>query len=459
MNKALLGIDLGTSSVKVLLCHPNGQTQKAKSTYEEVSPKGWLNAMKTALRALDLRAVGAVGLSAQTGTYIVNNEHVISWAEEAGIAELPRIRDAFSPDLLLREIGMPHPALASYPLPRLLYIQEHFENVGAVCQPKDLLLADLTGVYASDIWTWRGLAHPQTGRYALPLLEKLGLDATVLPPLKGAAAVAGTVTAKAAAQTGLPAGTPVVTGLNDFFAGLAGMGVPTHSPLFDITGTSEHFGVVQKEISPKTGLVSGRFLTDYIHYGGTASSGTSLAFGMRELGAAQGKLAEYLAADPPIFLPYLCGERAPIFDSNARGVFFGIGRNCNKALLSYAVTEGVAFSIYHIAEQLGPLPAGDILLGGGAANDPLLGSIKATLFDRCFVTLAESDTSALGAAMLAGCGIGQFANLEEAAHACVKRKTAHAPLPALREKLMRRFAVYKNLYTALKPQFEQLKEI
>jgi len=180
---------------------------------------------------------------------------------------------------------------------------------------------------------------------------------------------------------------------------------------------------------------------------------------MNELGAVQGELAKHLSRRPPIFLPYLNGERAPIFDPHARGVFFGLGKDCTKADMSYAVLEGVAFSIYHIAKHLGTLPQGEVLLGGGAAKDALLGTIKATLFDRSFVTLQESDTSALGAAMIAGVGTGVFADLSEATAACVHRKTVHAPIPAMRWQLLSRYAVYEQLYTALQPQFQKLKEI
>lgn len=459
MNKALLGIDLGTSSIKVLLYHENGQIEKAKATYEEISPRGWLCAMEKALRALDLSAVGAIGLSSQTGTYIVNGKDVIGWSEPAGKEELAAIREEISHESFLTEIGMPHPAIASYPLPRLCYIKKHFDDVRTVCQPKDLMLTYLTGAYKSDVWTWRGLAHPEQKEYSRRLLDALGLDLAWLPPLGDAETVAGAVTVAAAEKTGLPAGTPVVAGLNDFFAGLVGMGVPALSPLFDITGTSEHFGVIENTFTPETGMVSGRFLQGFVHYGGTASSGTSLTFGMEQLGTAQGELADCLSGHPPIFLPYLNGERAPIFDPHARGVFFGLGKDCTRADLSYAVLEGVAFSIYHIAKHLGTLPAGDVLLGGGAAKDPLLGAIKATLFDRSFVTPGESDTSALGAAMIAGVGTGIFADLCHATTACVQRKTVHAPIPALREQLLSRYAVYEQLYTALQPQFQKLKEI
>lgn len=458
MNKALLGIDLGTSSIKALLYHPNGKRELARSAYEEISPQGWINAMEKALRQLDLRCVGAIALSSQTGTYIVNDTHVIPWSDPAGKEELPLIRGEFSKEIFLAEIGMPHPSITSYPLPRLLYIKRHFKEIHHVCQPKDLLLRALTGAYRSDVWTWRGLAHPKSG-YSETLLRAFDLDPRWLPPLCDATAVAGNVTASAAASCGLPQGVPVICGLNDFFSGLVGMGVPTLSPLFDITGTSEHFGIIEKTLTTETGMVSGSFLQDFVHYGGTASSGPSMTFAMRELGVEQGALDTYLESKPPIFLPYLNGERAPVFDPHARGVFFGLGKHCTKAQMAYAVSEGVTFSIYHIARHLGKLPDGEILLGGGAAKDPLLGQLKATLFDRPFVTLEESDTSALGAAMMAGIGSGAFQSAAEAAVACVRKKATHTPLPHLREQLLRRFDIYQELYTALKPQFEKFKEI
>ena len=113
MNKGLLGIDLGTSSVKVLLRHANGEIEKTKCNYEEPAPAGWLSAVRRALRPLDLREVAAVGLTAQTGTYIINDQTVISWSDGAGKAELDRLRGEFSKETLLAEIGMPHPSIAS----------------------------------------------------------------------------------------------------------------------------------------------------------------------------------------------------------------------------------------------------------------------------------------------------------------------------------------------------------
>ena len=251
----------------------------------------------------------------------------------------------------------------------------------------------------------------------------------------------------------------MIVGLNDFFAGLVGMGVPALSPLFDITGTSEHFGAVTNTFTPQTGMVSGRFLQGFVHYGGTASCGPALTFGMRELGEVRGDLAACLATHPPIFLPYLNGERAPVFDPDARGVFFGLDKTHTKADMAYAVLEGTAFSVCHVAEHLGELPAGPVLMGGGAAEFALPGAIKATLLGRELCTLYESDTSALGAAMVAGLGIEYFETLEQATAACVREMGGFAPFPDLQNTLRARFAVYKSLYPALAAQFQTFKEI
>ena len=459
MSKALLGIDLGTSSIKVLLYRQNGQIEKTKVAYEEISPAGWLSAMRKALLMLDLSEVTAIGLSSQTGTYIVNGKDVISWSDPAGKEELAYIRGEFSQETFIREIGMPHPAITSYPLPRLLYIKKHFEDVKSVCQPKDLICEYLTGKRTSDVWTWRGLAHPASGRYSEKLLAALGVDPAWLPPLLWESDTAGAVTQSIAAATGLPEGTPVIVGLNDFFAGLVGMGVPTLSPVFDITGTSEHFGAITTEITPQTGMVSGSFLEGFVLYGGTASCGPALTFGMRELGEVRGDLAACLAARPPIFLPYLNGERAPVFDPDARGVFFGLDKTHTKADMAYAVLEGTAFSVCHVAEHLGTLPEGPVLMGGGAAEFELPGVIKATLLDRTLCTLQESDTSALGAAMIAGLGVAYFETAADATAACIQQKGSFAPIHTLREALTARFAIYKSLYPALAAQFQKFKEI
>ncbi|MBO5270227.1 MAG: hypothetical protein J6B77_05540 [Clostridia bacterium] len=456
---ALLGIDLGTSSVKILLRHADGTIVKSKASYASESPDGWWDAVTEALRAIDLSAVCAVGLSSQTGTYIFETAsgetHVLGWRDGTGKETLDRIRAAHGTDVFLREIAMPHPPLVSYPIPRLTRLGERYGKLVRVCQPKDVIVERLCGVRVSDVYTWRGLANPHTGKYSAFFLSEIGLSESALPPLKMPTDLAGTVSAAVSKETGLSEGTPVYLGMNDFFASIVGMGI-TDGGMFDITGTSEHLGVVSGELAADTALVSGPYLSGYVHYGVTASGGASLDFMRTVLGdltTASMEPEEFLSENPPIYLPYLAGERAPIFDGDARGVFFGLTKRCTRRQMSYAVCEGLAFSLYHIYESMGQKqPCPRVTLSGGAARILLLSQLKAEIFGKEFVMKAESDTSALGAAMAAGIGCGAFRDYADATAVCCRDAQVFTPTGKCREKLLSRYAIYRELYPALKTQ-------
>ncbi len=150
MNKNILGIDLGTSSVKLLLRYSNGSIKKAKAPYIEKTPKGWCNAIKKAMSQIDISDVGGIGLSSQVGTYIINKEKVIGWNQPYGDAELYEIKSKYTKEKFVQELAMPHPDIASYPIPRLLYIKRHFENINSICQPKDYICELLTGNLVTD---------------------------------------------------------------------------------------------------------------------------------------------------------------------------------------------------------------------------------------------------------------------------------------------------------------------
>lgn len=473
MNKCLLGIDLGTSSVKVLARYFDGKIVKASAGYEEISVPGWLNAMTKALRQIDCGEAIAVGLSSQVGTYIVRSriqdncqsaqqdfcENIISWNDAAGEAELKRLKEKYSREEFIAHIAMPHPDIISYPLPRLLYIKEHYPKAQSVCQPKDRLIQFLTGKLVTDQYSWRGLADPEKAAYSSFFLRETGVEETMLPPVKRPQELAGYIVKEAAQLTGLPVGIPVYTGMNDFFASLAGMGIADRTAIFDITGTSEHVGVLTETLNADTSMVSGKYLQGFVHYGVTASSGVSLKFGCRDLGSAERPVGEMLKRNPPVFTPYLNGERAPIFDSSATGTFFGIGADCTREDLAYAVMEGVVFSLYHIYESLGMPDAKCMIVSGGAAGNPYLNQLKADVFGREVVTLKEKDTSALGAVMAAAIGEGIFRDYGEAARKCCETDACYLPDIGLREILMKRYGIYKQLYPALKNQSKEFRSL
>lgn len=448
--KQILGIDLGTSSVKVISRSYDGPAAKVKVRYDEPSPAGWQRAVKNALAGLDLSNVAAIGLSSQVGTYIIDGREVIGWDDRKGVKELEEIKKHYGRELFMEEISMPHPNIISYPLPRLRYIAKHDPGAEKVCQPKDFLCEMLTGNCVTDPYSWRGLANLSTGRYSRKLLEGIGFSAQKLPRIIGVSESAGCTKEIPLEGKRLPAGIPVFTGLNDFFASLLGMGVYMEGELFDITGTSEHIGMIEPAVNQDTALVSGPYLSGNAHYGVTASSGASLDFCQRMFGLLEVGQEQVLKNNPPVFLPYLNGERAPIWDPGARGMFFGIHGSCQKADMAYSVLEGVVFSLYHIYESMGMPKAGRMLVSGGAAANHTLNELKAEMFGVPVLVPEETDTSAVGAWMAAAVGMGWFADFGGAIREICKIKEIIEPCGRYQELLKKRFAVYKTLYPAVK---------
>ena len=438
----VLGIDLGTSSVKVLQRFSDGSFRIAKRHYASICPQGWWQAVKAALLELDLSETTDIGLSSQVGTYIVDGTTVISWNDGVAEEELAEICARYSRETFLKEISMPHPQILSYPMPRLSYIKKMYPEAKTVCQPKDFLCQKLTGNLVTDPYSWRGLANLEKKCYSATFLEDLGYTQDQLPEMRNFDDLAGVVLGPLAEELGLPSNTRVYVGLNDYFASLLAMGIRNVGDLFDITGTSEHLGVLEGTIAENTRMVTGPYLYHNVHYGVTASSGMSLELG-RAL-AESVNPATCLARNAPIFLPYVKGERAPIWDSSAKGVYFGIGPGCDRQDLSYAVLEGVVFSLYHIYESMGSPAAQSMTVSGGAANNDTLNYLKAEMFGLPVRIPSQKETSALGACMTipGQIDIGQT-------------YTTLYPDGKLREKLLKRFEIYKELYPQLKGQFHK----
>lgn len=456
---SVLGIDLGTSSVKVLQVFADKTIVKAKAEYEEISPEGWWKGICHALSQLDLSEVKGIGLSSQVGTYIINDTDVISWSDGAGAEELAWVKEHYDTETFVKEISMPYPNIISYPIGRLKYIKKHFSKIESVCQPKDFICEKLTGNRVTDPYSWRGLANLKTQTYSQYFLDEIGFPIEKLPRIIDYREIAGYTKELSLGHTSLPQGIPVYVGLNDYYASLLGMGIQKNGDMFDITGTSEHLGIIEETICMNSKMVSGPYLHEHVHYGVTASSGASLDFGLRLLENETIELESMTKRQPPIFLPYLNGERAPIWDADARGMFFGLHGECTKEDMAYAVFEGVVFSLYHIYEAMGKPFASGMKIGGGASVNPLLNQLKAELFQIPVWMVEEKDTSALGAAMIGVLGCGWYEKEQEVIEALCSVKEKIEPTGNYKKWLMKRFEIYKALYPAVKEQYQKLKEL
>ena len=236
------------------------------------------------------------------------------------------------------------------------------------------------------------------------------------------------------------------------------MGVIKENQIFDLSGTSEHIGVITKNLID-CNMVSGPYFQGYVTYGGTKASGVSCDFAINNFGIDGLDFERELQKNPPIFLPYLKGERAPIFDENASGVFFGITDKTDKLALAYSVLEGVLFSLYDIKDNIGSFDSDCIICGGGSSENVEFAKMKAELFDKCMVNAVEKDVSALGAALIAMVGFGYKENFIQAVEQYVNYSQKVFPSGKYREKMVKRFSIFRSVYKNLKNEFKEFKEI
>lgn len=433
------GVDIGTSSVKVMEADGSGVIKKVRVPYEKEGMEGFIAAIKKAFSMLDGKYT-SVAFSSQTGTFVADGEKIFPWHSPAGAKELKRVRESFLSEEFISEIMMDHPDISSYPLPRLLYIKEHYPEVKRVCQLKDEIIFLLTGSYVTDNFTWRGLAGKNG--YSDKLLAFSGVDKHTLPALKTPFDSAGKVTEEGERLFGIRRGTEVFNGMNDYYAGLLGMGVTEKETVFDVTGTSEHIGCVTDSLTNK-GSVSSPYFDLFVNYSVTASSGAALSFGNRFF-PHKVNISDAIGNRAPIFLPYLNGMRTPDNDPDARGMFFGISKNTGKNEMAYSVIEGAAFSAYSAFRTLGECDGSAVLTSGGGAENTVYNRLKASLFNKAFVPLSESDTSALGACMTALTAQGVFSDTASAARILCRYKEAVQPekIPGLNE----RYELFLKLY-------------
>ncbi len=493
MTTHLLALDLGTSGCKgalydaggVLLAEASQPYPVARPAplWVEQDPALWWEAACAVCRRLTAdgaaASIAAVGLSGQVPTMLLVDDSgtplapAITWQDRRADAEAAWLREHVGAAQLADWLGLDMPIDAGWPPARLLWWRRQQPDLLArahrVLMARDFLTLRLTGEFCSDAWSAKGLAHLLTGEAPAAYYAMLDIPPALAPRILPPTAVAGTVQSAAAALTGLLPGTPVVVGWSDALCGMAGTGaVGSDGLAFNITGTSEIVG--RSGDRPTPGLLHiPAALTGGapIIYGPTQSGGDSLVWFAQWLGSAGeiGQVSTLAASAPPgaaglLFLPYLQGERAPIWDTAARGAFVGLRRQHGPAHGARAVLEGVAMSVRHVLETAGTPRGSDAVLRvtGGSSRADLWNQIRADVTGMQVEVLEQTDASTLGAAMLAAIGAGLYQDLA-AAGAMVRVRALHPPNAAHRDLYDALYGAYRTLYPALQPIFASLAEL
>ncbi len=397
----------------------------------------------------------------------------ILWNDQRTAAECDAIRAAVGPERLIAITG--NDALTGFTAPKLVWVRDHEPDVWAraahVLLPKDYLRLRLTGEHALDKADGAGtLLFDLAARdWSAEVTAALGIPSAWLPPTFEGPQVTGTITAEAAAATGLRAGTPVVAGGGDQAANAVGVGVVGPGAMALSLGTSGVvFAATDRPLVEPAGrvhafchAVPGRW-----HLMSVMLSAAGSLRWFRDALAPGVEFADLVAAAadvPPgsdglLFLPYLSGERSPHPDPLARGAFVGLTLAHDRRHLTRAVLEGVAFGLrdgLDLMTAAGLPPPDQIRASGGGTASPLWRQILADVLGAEIATVATTEGAAYGAALLAGVGAGWYPTVDAATEAVVRVTPVATPgpdAPAYAE----RHAVYRELYPALAPTFPRL---
>jgi xylulokinase len=499
----LLGIDLGTTGVKVLLLPADLNVESGArvevteeyplsfphSGWSEQNPEDWWNGTARAIRTvldrsgIDNRLIVGVGLSGQMhGATLLDSRGAvlrpcILWNDQRSAPQCALIQERVGLPQLLKWVG--NPALAGFTAPKLLWIREHepevYERIATVLLPKDFINFRLTGELNTDYSDASGtlLFDVAARHWSEEMLRAFDISRDFLPDVLPSTAVMGQVSPEAARVTGLAVGTQVVTGGADNACAAVGAGIISPGDALTSLGTSGTVvaPVAQPYIDPRARLHTFCHAVPDVWYvmGVVLSAGGSLRWFRDVLASDMQGTAEASGRDPYdvlmeeaelvpagserlIFLPYLTGERTPHGDANARGVFFGLSPSHSRAHIFRSVVEGVTFALADsiaIMRHLG-IRFRAMHVTGGGARSALWRQILADVYESRVLLAHGSAGPALGAAVLAAVGGGEFSDVPEAVQHL--RSADNGPEP--REEMAQLYRAYHEQYDSLYPLLE-----
>lgn len=503
--KFLLGLDIGGTGAKAGVFTLNGDLvgtgygeysmlSTVPGQAEHDAESWWqatIQAVRSAISTIDPGQIAGVGVGCTNGLIAVDHHGIplrpaiMLWDQRA-LPEVDRIREYLGDNTVFEITGNPI-APGAFSLPTILWLKHQepalFTEAHKLMVPGGYLVARMTGQFTIDYSraSTTLLFDIRKKQWHQPFFEALDLSIDKLPTPVPCDQVVGTITREASDMTGLNAGTPVIAGCMDTIGASIGTGVLKEGQCFVIMGTAARVaGPLMKASFDHRFMNCTNVKTDNWQYIGAINGvGSSLrwlrdTFCQMEQGVADMSgmdvydLITAQAADSPpgskglLFLPYLAGERTPIWDPYARGVFFGVTLGHDRGDFFRSVLEGAAFAIRHVIELLESdigLVIEDLRIGGAAASSTIWNQIIADVLGKRVVSITQSHTEVLGAAVLTGVGLGLYPNFETAVEQTVVTGDTFEPDLIAHESYDKLFQMYKQLYNDTRHHFQQLVEM
>lgn len=486
----ILGIDVGTTALKaVALDRERGIVAQVERPHELLSPHpGWaeedperwwtttLETLRALLASIPPREVAAIGVSGMVPAMVLLDaagqllRPSIQQNDARSIAEVTALRAAVdAKEFFTITGGIPNQQNID---PRWRWLRRHEPDIVAevahLCGSYDFIVLRLTGQHSlEENWAAEsGLYDVQQHRWHVPYLEHAGIDPAILPPVHQPAAIVGSISETVAMQSGLRTGTPVVAGSADHIAAALAAGLTENGDVLlkfggagdllycaDYPAPDRHFYFDYHDI-PGLTILSGCM----------ATSGSLVKWFAQELagGESLALLDHEAEAVPPgasgiIALPYFLGEKTPIFDPAARGVFAGLMLHHTRAHLYRAVLEAVCYGFAHHITLLREAnrPIRRVCAADGGSRSRLWMQITADVLNQQVQVVAGEAASALGAAYVAAMGVGMFANWHEITR-FISQGPIYQPEMASAARYREGFALYRDLYMRLQSFLPEL---
>ena len=504
MEKGFVGIDLGTSAVKLLLMDETGRILKTvskeypisfpKPGWSEQNPYDWyeqsIAGMKGLIAGCEEKVEGISFGGQMHGLVVLDAEDqvirpAILWNDGRTGEECVYLNETVGRDVISAETG--NIAFAGFTAPKLLWMKKHepesFAKIERIMLPKDYLAYRLTGVHATDASDASGmlLFDVKNRKWSAKMCELCGVREEQLAKVFESYEVIGTVKAELAEELGIRKDVRVIAGAGDNAAAAIGTGTVGNGDCNISLGTSGTIFIAADNFSvdDQNALHSFAHANGAWHLMGCMLSAAScnkwwmedilrdpdMAAAQKEICAGTRNGADNsdvgcmaLGRNHVYFLPYLMGERSPHNDPAARGAFIGMSMDTTRADMLQAVLEGVAFGLrdsLEVARSSG-LKIEKTKICGGGAKSPLWRKMIANIMNLTVETIESEEGPALGGALLAAVGCGVFKDTKEAAAAVVKVTGEEVPDPELVALYEERYQTFRKLYPALKDVYEEL---
>ena len=487
-----IGVDLGTSAVKLLLVDGEGRIVNSVSReypllfpqpgWSEQDPACWWDAVKDGIRELtagvDRAGIRGIGCGGQMHGLVALDEAdavirpAILWNDGRTAEETAWLNTAVGKEKLSALTA--NIAFAGFTAPKLLWMRnkepENFARIAKIMLPKDYINYKLTGVHCCDYSDASGmlLLDVEHKCWSKEMMEVCGMREEQMPGLFESYEVVGTLRPEIAEELGLPASVKVVAGAGDNAAAAVGTGTVGDGACNISLGTSGTIFISSSKfgVDPNNALHAFAHADGCWHLMGVVLSAASCnkwfcdeILKTGDYAAEQKDISdERLGVNRVFFLPYLMGERSPINDTDARGTFIGMSMDTSRADLLQAVLEGVAFAIrdsFEVARSLG-VPVDRSKICGGGAKSPLWRKIMANVLNIPLDIPQTEEGPGYGGAMLAMVGCGAYASVLECADALMHVTKTVEPDPAIAARYEAQYRKFSLIYPALKDIFPKL---